>query len=147
MRRFRQGVGARTDEQRALAGLVEQSLLRRGELRPRLAGAGLQIHVDAAELAQAANGGQIHHEDLSAGDGVQNLVRLRNELHGRLGTLAPILQLDEGHAHVFTLPDETEALRGEYAVDVLADGALFQRGAHFLDDLSGALQACAGRAG
>ena len=143
LRCFRQRVGASAGEQGTLAGLIEQSLLRGGQLRPRLAGAGLQIHVDAAELAQAANGGQVHHEDLSIGDAVQNLVCLRNELHGRPGTLAPILQLDEGHAHVFTLPDEAEALGAEYAVDVFADGAVFQRLAHLVHDLSGALQGCA----
>ncbi len=74
---------------------------------------------------------------------VQNLVCLRNQLHGRPGTLAPIRQLDEGHAHVFTLPYEAEALGAEYAVDVFADRAVLQRVAHFVHDLRGALQGCA----
>ena len=41
LRRFRQRVGAGTGEQRTLARLIDQSLLRRGELRPRLARARL----------------------------------------------------------------------------------------------------------
>ena len=80
---FRQRVGPGAGKHRTFVRIVQQQLLRFRQLRARLSGARLQVHVHPAEAAESADGGQIDYEDLCIADVMQNAVGLGNELHGR----------------------------------------------------------------
>jgi hypothetical protein len=81
LRCVRQRVRAGAVKLGALACLGEQGTHGLRQFLAGLAGARLQIHVHAAELAEAADGRQVDHENLRIGDAVQNTVGLRDQLH------------------------------------------------------------------
>ena len=124
LRRARQRVRANPEQRRTLRGRRQQRALRLAKLVARLSGPRLQIHVDAAELAETANGRQIHREDLRIGNAMQYAVDLRNQLHRRARSFIPVRKFDKRHAHVFASADKAETFRLEDAYDVLADCAV-----------------------
>ena len=77
LRRILQRVGTHAGQQFVLAGLAEQGVACLGECIATGAATILQIHVEAAELAQSLHGGDVGHEDA----GIVNL------LHGAVGAL------------------------------------------------------------
>ncbi|MNX96751.1 hypothetical protein D3C86_1290850 [compost metagenome] len=134
--RARQRIGADAVEIGALAGFLEQCFLGGLQLVTRLPASRLQVHVDAAKLAQSADRRQIGREDLRLGDAMQDLVDLRNQRHRALRSLAPVGQLDERHADVLARADEAEADRLKHGIDVLPDRAVEKLVADFAHDAS-----------
>src|SRR5690348_9774918 len=77
----------------------------------------LEFEVEAGELSQAADHRPVDREHLRVADVRELLVEILDQLVGGFGTVAPVFQVDERHAGVFAIADETEAADVEDVVD------------------------------
>src|SRR3546814_3369124 len=93
--------------------------------------------VEAAELAQAVHRRQFHHENLRVADAERHAVGLLDELLRGDVAFVPGLELDERHADVLALADETEAGHLHHALVAIE---LLDAGAHFLEHALGTVE-------
>src|SRR3546814_13931840 len=93
--------------------------------------------VEAAELAQAVHRRQVHHENLRVADAERHAVGLLDELLRGDVAFVPGLELDERHADVLALADETEAGHLHHARVPLE---LLDTGAHSLEHALGTVE-------